>query len=175
MKEEPSFSSSPMSRREFFKVAFITISGFIAAMAAWPFVSFLLNPNGKNEGERFVKVPHFPSVPVGKPAKLTFQYIEDQAFLRQNMFYDVWVIKSPSGEATVFSPLCTHLSCRYDWKSSEQTFSCPCHGSVFNNYGEVIAGPAPRPLDSLPHKIKDGELYVDWKVFKPGIHSKVEI
>jgi menaquinol-cytochrome c reductase iron-sulfur subunit len=127
------------------------------------------------EKDNFVKVPYFPSVPVGKPTKLTFQYIEQQAFLRQNMFYDIWVIKHSDTEAKVLSPLCTHLSCRYNWNQNDRVFACPCHGSVFTPDGDVIAGPAPRPLDDLPYKVQDGELYVNWQVFKPGIHQKVEI
>src|SRR5262245_33428000 len=89
---------SQMSRREFFKVAFGVITGLLAAMMSWPLFSFLLNSKEKEDGEKFVKVPNFKSVAVGKPTKLTFQYIEDQGFIRQNMFYDVWIIKSSPSE-----------------------------------------------------------------------------
>lgn len=168
--------STPMSRRNFFKVGFSVLMGFLTIIFGWPLFSFLLgSARGRGEKENFVKVPDFGSLPIGKPTKLTFQYVEEQAFLRQNTFYDVWVIKSSSTEAKVFSPLCTHLSCHYGWNPNERVFACPCHGSVFNPNGEVIAGPAPRPLDTLPYKIQNGELYVNWKVFKPGIHQKVEI
>ena len=35
------------------------------------------------------------------------------------------------------------------------------------------AGPAPRPLDTLPEKVENGELWVEWERFKLGIHEKV--
>ncbi|HEX9767530.1 MAG TPA: Rieske 2Fe-2S domain-containing protein [Kiloniellales bacterium] len=56
---------------------------------------------------------------------------------------------------------CTHLGCTVPWIEAEGRFNCPCHGSIFNTRGEVLAGPAPRPLDLFTIEIKDGEVWVD--------------
>ena len=56
---------------------------------------------------------------------------------------------------------CTHLGCAVPWIEEEGYFHCPCHGSVFNKFGEVIGGPAPRPLDLFPIDIRSGEVWVD--------------
>jgi len=56
---------------------------------------------------------------------------------------------------------CTHLGCTVPWLGAEGRFNCPCHGSIFNTRGEVLAGPAPRPLDLFPIEIVDGEVWVD--------------
>jgi cytochrome b6-f complex iron-sulfur subunit len=56
---------------------------------------------------------------------------------------------------------CTHLGCTVPWLEAEGRFNCPCHGSIFNTRGEVLAGPAPRPLDLFPIEIVEGEVWVD--------------
>jgi len=56
---------------------------------------------------------------------------------------------------------CTHLGCTVPWKEDNREFLCPCHSSVFTNTGEVVSGPAPRPLDIFPLEIVDGEVIVD--------------
>ncbi|MBU0988332.1 MAG: ubiquinol-cytochrome c reductase iron-sulfur subunit [Proteobacteria bacterium] len=42
---------------------------------------------------------------------------------------------------------CTHLGCTVN--ATTKGFVCPCHGSAFNSRGEVLKGPAGRPLSRL--------------------------
>jgi|Deesub1362A_J573_1020465.scaffolds.fasta_scaffold02206_8 cytochrome b6-f complex iron-sulfur subunit len=56
---------------------------------------------------------------------------------------------------------CTHLGCTVPWRDDEGIFHCPCHSSLFDPTGEVLGGPAPRPLDLFPLEIVDGEVVVD--------------
>lgn len=56
---------------------------------------------------------------------------------------------------------CTHLGCTIPWREVEGLFHCPCHSSIFTPVGEVVSGPAPRPMDLFPIEIVNGEIVVD--------------
>ncbi len=59
----------------------------------------------------------------------------------------VAVYRDEAGETIGFNPKCTHLGCGVGWNPSEKTWDCPCHGSRFAANGEVIEGPATKPLE----------------------------
>lgn len=52
------------------------------------------------------------------------------------------------GDGTIVrrSAACTHLGCLVHWNSLERCWDCPCHGSQFAPEGEVLNGPAVKPL-----------------------------
>ena len=54
--------------------------------------------------------------------------------------------RDEAGEVHAFSATCTHLGCIVSWNAAEKTWDCPCHGSRFNNLGEVVQGPALKDL-----------------------------
>jgi cytochrome b6-f complex iron-sulfur subunit len=57
---------------------------------------------------------------------------------------------------------CVHLGCTVPWNSSEGAFHCPCHGSIYDRFGVLTAGPAPRPLDIMGLSVDDaGNAVVD--------------
>jgi cytochrome b6-f complex iron-sulfur subunit len=58
------------------------------------------------------------------------------------------------------SAVCTHLGCTVN--RAPHGYHCPCHGSLFDNQGDVKGGPAPRPLPwFLVTLTKDNQLLVD--------------
>jgi quinol---cytochrome c reductase iron-sulfur subunit, bacillus type len=75
----------------------------------------------------------------------------------------------------IFSSICPHLGCRFEWKSEDRRFICPCHGSQFGVQGEYLAGPAPRGLDPLPFREKSGAAEVTWITYKQQQPSRVVI
>lgn len=86
----------------------------------------------------------------------------------------VWVIRDDKGVYALWSR-CTHLGCTPNWFQAESRFRCPCHGSNFNVAGDVIAGPAPKPLwrcsvDVTP----DGDLVIDKSQMenRPGFRDR---
>jgi cytochrome b6-f complex iron-sulfur subunit len=60
----------------------------------------------------------------------------------------------------VASAVCTHLGCTVNLAGSG--FHCPCHGSVFNQDGVPVSGPAPSPLAWFELTLsRDGRLVID--------------
>jgi glycine/D-amino acid oxidase-like deaminating enzyme/nitrite reductase/ring-hydroxylating ferredoxin subunit len=54
------------------------------------------------------------------------------------------------GKLLAVSTRCTHLGCQVNWNTAERSWDCPCHGSRFAPDGEVLHGPAVRPLERKP-------------------------
>jgi len=57
------------------------------------------------------------------------------------------VYRDDSGELHAVSARCTHLGCVVDFNDAERAWECPCHGSRFGIDGQVLQGPAVRPLE----------------------------
>ncbi|WP_285750860.1 FAD-dependent oxidoreductase [Lentzea sp. NBRC 105346] len=56
------------------------------------------------------------------------------------------VYRDHDGELHAVSMRCTHLGCLVRFNEAETSWDCPCHGSRFDVDGEVLEGPATKPL-----------------------------
>jgi Rieske Fe-S protein len=59
------------------------------------------------------------------------------------------IYRDTSGDLHAVSAVCPHLGCLVHWNSAEKTWDCPCHGSRFDLKGNIVNGPALKPLEPV--------------------------
>lgn len=70
------------------------------------------------------------------------------------------VVRRDGDRFAAISTVCTHLGCTV--RATAVGFDCPCHGSSYDEQGNVVAGPAPRQLAWYRISLApNGELEVD--------------
>jgi len=162
-------------RRRFFQWITAIIAGTIGLGLSVPLVGYVVCPALKRRTHLWVDIGGVDELDTCQPKQLLHATTVQDGYMETKAIKSVWAVKEPNGEIKVFSPICPHLGCGYHWDNDKGKFACPCHGSVYSITGQVLAGPAPRPLDDLPEKIENGRLLVIYKEFKSGLPKKVEI
>jgi menaquinol-cytochrome c reductase iron-sulfur subunit len=173
--EEGAVHTPVGSRRSFFRWVTRAAAGLIGLGLAIPLAGYVISPALRRRAQSWVEVGRLDTLSVGEPAQLEYVTIVRDGYIEAKSQKAVWAVKQPDGAVTVFAPLCTHLGCGYHWDTTDRRFKCPCHGSVYDVTGEVLAGPAPRALDRLPTKIEEGRLLVMYKEFKSGQKVPIEL
>lgn len=59
------------------------------------------------------------------------------------------LLKKADGSLVALSMLCTHVCCQCQYDSSSTDIFCPCHGSIFDQNGNVVRGPAAIRLPTI--------------------------
>src|SRR4051812_11532560 len=80
----------------------------------------------------------------GGEAKSADDIAAGEGALMRRGLSKIAVYRDKSGAVHECSAVCPHLGCLVQWNGTEQTWDCPCHGSRFDAYGQVINGPANR-------------------------------
>jgi len=188
------------SRRTFMVNAVVAMGGVIGLGIAIPVVSSLVpaadavasnwSPLTPEEMASLQKAAE-------KPIKVSFTVKTKDGYLPEAQAEEfVWAIKADEAKLkaarpdlygsvkplpyavvnmgfTVFSPICPHLGCKYDYDESKAKFRCPCHGSQFTNLGEHVAGPAQRGLDPLPLRESAGKAEVTWIQYVQNVPDRI--
>ncbi len=148
--------STERSRRRFFQWVIRSSGAIIGLVTIIPGIGMLLAPvlAGANRQRRKVlfQQPADAQSPTYVPAR--FEGQEETA-------PGIFIRKTPDGRAQAVSARCPHAGCAVVWQGDKNQFFCPCHSGRFDANGAVLSGPPPRPLDRLPCRNVNGDLYIE--------------
>ena len=116
---------------------------------AWVVGSFIRPPHTRQSlAQRTLRAGTLDSLPVG------------QARLVRNSTEPIYVVRSSEDKLVAVSAICTHLHCVLNFDDSSKRLLCPCHAASFDLNGNVLDGPAPRPLQRFEVDTQLGEILV---------------
>ncbi len=72
---------------------------------------------------------------------------------------NVIIARDNSGNFVALYDICPHAGCTVQFNGTNM-FPCPCHGSVFNESGAVVSGPAPSGLKKYNTQLTGNQLHV---------------
>ena len=142
---------SLFSRRTFLNSL---LGGWLAAVAAsllYPILKFIIPPYREPDEVELVKSEYEDLEP---NSTKNFMWGSKPGILKRNS----------DGTFTAFVGVCTHLDCNVSYLPEQRKFYCACHDGWYDENGNNISGPPPRPLRQLGISIGDETI----KILKSG-------
>lgn len=148
--------SRPIDRRTLLRRATVAIFAGIGAVFGGSAIAFFIPSKQSDASRDWVPLGSTKSVELGEPT--LFKASIESTTGWKTTAEDVGVyIKTADGRDYIgMSNICTHLGCRVRWVRAQRQFFCPCHAGVYDEDGNVVSGPPPRPLDRYEVEV-DGE------------------
>lgn len=152
-------------RRNFLGTATAVVGSVGVAAAAWPFVSSM-NPSADVLDNSITEVD-IKAIEIGQSKTVSWQ--GKPVFVMHRTPGEISAMQASKGgkdpqedtaratqpEWLVVVGLCTHLGCVPT--RNEEGWLCPCHGSVYDNSGRILSGPAPGNLEVPPYRFDGSE------------------
>ena len=128
---------------------------FLGLAASWSFIAAW--------ALTFIGLGKFPMPALLPDVSNTFKIgkLEDIPVGTEKIYTErkVRIVRDNEGIYAI-SLICTHLGCIVS--KTNKGYACPCHGSKFDEIGNVIAGPAPKGLNWLDvSQLPSGKLVVN--------------
>jgi len=176
--ERPAEPSGADTGRRGALKALVAIGGVAYAGAIVVPAATMLAPaaGGGAGAARWIRVCSLGDLREGEPRRVVVVGDDRDAYTvtKDQLLGSVWLTRK--GEAvTALSAVCPHLGCSIDLNADKKSYGCPCHTSKFSLAGDAETGPSPRGMDPLGVRVADGNVEVDFKLFRQGIAERKEI
>ena len=170
-QEDQQTKMETSQRRTFLGVVSGLIAAGIGAVLTTTIGRYALGPalSAAADDTKWIDVGALTGIEEGKLVKKNVVVTQDAGWGRFESQRSVWLVRK--GESVqLFSAVCPHLGCSVN--AQAEKFVCACHGSYWDGNGKRTAGPAPRDLDALEHRVEGGVLQVRYQSFRQGIEKK---
>ena len=147
-----------MNRRNFYVVCIYVVWVVIGVVLAIPAAMYLLWPPRPRKEQVWVEAGRVTQLELDTPTEVVFRKNRVDGWRVTSEKSIAWVVKQSDNDIVAFSPRCPHLGCAVHWVAKQNEFFCPCHASTFSIEGQVLSGPAQRPLDRFEAKVAGDKL-----------------
>ncbi|HYY92400.1 MAG TPA: Rieske 2Fe-2S domain-containing protein [Candidatus Dormibacteraeota bacterium] len=120
------------SRKQFLK-SMIVFAGVVAITAAFSLIG---------QSRPSLPTTTTSSLPVGAVANTSQVQAGSPIYFEYPAGYPNILMMKGDGSLIALSMLCTHVCCQLSYDSSGNQLFCQCHGSLFDENGIVLQGPA---------------------------------
>jgi Rieske Fe-S protein len=142
------------------KLVTTAIGALIGAGMAIPAIAYLVGPSLRTAEENWIRLGSINKVEIGTPTLFKVKVERKSGWITTNEEISAFVLSEDGRNFIAMSNICTHLGCRVRWIRDEEQFFCPCHVGIFDKAGNVVSGPAPRPLDRYQVQVINEELQI---------------
>jgi cytochrome b6-f complex iron-sulfur subunit len=135
-----------MERRQLLKTSLAFLGTTTLISFVYPVSKFLVPPKSS-----------------AKDTQLTISKDEIPPGTAKEVIYNetpVVVINRRGSGFIALSRLCTHLGCLVGYDKFNDKLICPCHAGEFDLEGNVLSGPATKPLLRYPLKITSDQITI---------------
>ncbi len=136
-----------MKRRRFLKIVLAFLGSITFLSFSYSLLKFLASIPAARAGDKRLVINKI-DIPSGEARNVIYGNIP------------VVVVNRPDKGFIAFSRVCTHLGCLVDYNEKKHVFLCPCHAGIFDIEGNVVSGPPPKALNSLPLRIEGGNVII---------------
>ena len=155
----PDTGAGKLNRREFFQRAILAAGGLFGLIAGVPLIGVILDPFFKRTSEQWARVCSLSEINSLSPAFFPISFPREDAPVGYKDVRGVFVIQK-GNEILAFTNVCTHMDCSVRWLDWRQQILCPCHGGLYDRWGQLLGGPPAHSLPLYASKIEGNDLYV---------------
>ncbi|MHB1134022.1 MAG: QcrA and Rieske domain-containing protein [Chloroflexota bacterium] len=157
-------------RRRLLYLGIAAAGGLVALGAGGAIAGTVLDPLGRQPPLLWARVCSLSEIYHQEPRLFPVVFPHEEGPQRWEERLGVFVIRKDD-DILAFSNLCTHMRCSVRWLADRQQILCPCHGGIYDRWGNLAGGPPAFSLPLFQQRLEGNDLYVANRLIRRPIVS----